>query len=255
MPETLESTPASRTLVRGLRLLELVAEHPRGAKVSDLAVAAQLDKGTTSRLLSALRDAGYVQQDADTRTYRLAGKVAGLAGAFFSSIDLRALARPQLEALRDQYDETVHLAIREHLHLVYVDQLEASNALRYVLKPGHRLPLHVTAMGRAILAAEPPDVAEALITAALQADPTHDGLVSDLADLRATVAAARERGWATARRDDGVARAGAAILDAAGVPFAAISVSGPDARMHAQLDVIGASAAEAARRIGLLAAR
>jgi IclR family acetate operon transcriptional repressor len=254
MDTTLESTPASRTLVRGLRLLELVAEHPGGAKVSDLAVAAELDKGTTSRLLSALRDAGYVQQNADTKTYRLAGKVAGLAGAFYSSIDLRALARPHLENLRDQYNETVHLAIREHLHLVFIDQLEASNALRYVLAPGHRLPLHVTSMGRAILAAEPPDVAEALI-AALQADPTHDGLVSDLADLRASVSAARERGWATAERDDGVARAGAAILDATGTPFAALSVSGPDARMRPHLEEIGTAVAEAARQIGLVAAR
>lgn len=248
-----DSGPAARTLIRGLRLLELVADAPRGAKVSDLAQASGLDKGTTSRLLAALRDAGYVQQDTDTRTYRLAGKVAGLARAFLSSIDLRALARPHLERLRDRFDETLHLAIREHLYVVYVDQLEPRNALRHVLSPGRRLPLHVTAMGRAILAAEPPEVSDALLTA-LRAEHQHDYLVIDFADLADSIEIARERGWATVQRNDGVARAAAAIVDSRGHPFAAISMSGPEVRMTPHLAAIGPAVADAAREIGALAA-
>lgn len=242
---------ASRTLVRGLQLLELVAGAPRGAKVSSLAVASGLDKGTVSRLLATLREAGYVQQDPSTREYRLAGKVAALARSYLSTYDLRAAARPVLERLRDQVDETVHLAVRDGAYVVYVDQVQSSHALRHVLEPGYRLPLVVTAMGRAILAAEDPSLARDLIEL-LPGIKGYENFTSDLGELSQAVEEARRRGWASVERDDGVARAAAAILDHQGSPVAAISVSGPELRMKEHLEEIGSEVIAAAKAMGKL---
>ena len=114
-----------------------------------------LDKATVTRLLRTLVDAGYVTQDPTTRRYRLTGKILWLAHGVTARLDLRTVARPHLTALRDELGETVHLGVMEDLRVVYVDKLEAANSIQLVSAVGQTMPLHSTALGKAMLAALP----------------------------------------------------------------------------------------------------
>jgi IclR family acetate operon transcriptional repressor len=243
-----EAEPAGgggvRTLVRGLTILELVAKSPGGASVTDLAAAADLDKGTTSRLLTTLRNLGYVRQRPGDRHYLLSGRLLTLALAYHSQLDLRETARPHLVRLRDTTHETVHLAVREGDDIIYVDQLEPDRSVRIRSSVGRALPMHRTAMGRAIMAALPAEECEAAIARVGEGEP------ADTDEIREGVRLARERGWATIDRNDDVTRVGAAILDATGEPIGAITVSGPSYRMTDRMTEWAAACVDTAHEIG-----
>lgn len=241
------SSPA-RTLARGMAVLEAVGAAPDGVGVTEVAARCHLDKGTTSRLLASLRRLGYVRQRSSDKRYLLTSRVLRLAVGFSAQFDLREVARPFLTALRDRTTETVHLAVREGLHLVYVDQLQPDQAVQVAMSIGNVLPLHVTAMGRAVLAALGPAEREEQLERLLP-DKRYADFVVDLDQIRNELRDAERRGWATADRHDDVARVGAAVLDAAGRPVGAISISGPSYRVAPKLAELGADCRETARAI------
>ncbi|MFD4022196.1 IclR family transcriptional regulator [Streptomyces sp. NPDC058576] len=243
-----EPKPASRTLARGFQLLELVAGSPEGAAVTDVAARAGLDKGTVSRLLSALHQLGYVGRRPGDSRYVLTSKVLVWARSYESRLNLRETARPHLAALRDLTQETVHLAVREGRRLVFVDQAQPDRAVRLASAVGQSLPLHVTAMGRAILGALPPGQSAALV-GQLTADPHFAEFVVDLEHVRNEVERARRDGWATVSRDDDVTRVGSAVVNAAGEPVGAISVSAPAYRGDERLEELATHCLAAGRLI------
>lgn len=248
-PQTLAmAPPVIRTLGRGLAVLERVAESPAGVGVSEVARDLRLDKGTTSRLLSTLKVLGYLVQRESDRQYLLTGKLLRLSQGFTKNLDLRDVARPHLERLREEVNETVHLGVVDGAYVVYIDQLEVDRPVRATSIVGLSRPLHFTAIGRSILAAVPQDEFENLLQASLD-DDSFDDLIVDLQELPKTLALARESGWATVRRDDEVTRVGCAIVDSAGSVIGAIGVSGPTYRTGGEIQHIGDSALATAARI------
>jgi IclR family KDG regulon transcriptional repressor len=245
----------TRTLLRGLKLLELVAEAPDGIGVTELAEGAALDKATTSRLLATLRETGWARQDPVDRRYRLTGKVAHLSRIHSDKLNLRALARPHLTRLRDEVNETAHLGVIEGDAVVYIDKLECSNSIRLISTIGQHMPILTTALGRAILAVLPePERAEHVRQLVLAKRTART--IADRALLLQELAASAERGYAVdhEQNEEGVSCVGAAIREPDGSAIAAISVSGPTFRMVSKLDAIGRaccrSAAAISRELG-----
>jgi IclR family acetate operon transcriptional repressor len=239
--------PKARTLLRGLALLELLAEGHDGS-VTRLARAAELDKGTASRLLATLRDARYVRQGPD-RQYHLTGKVLGLADGYARELDLRALAHPWLTEMRDSVDETIHLGVMEGEQVIYIDKLESRRSLRLVSKLGHVEPASTTALGRAMLSRLPREQRERWV-----ASSSSDAGIPVIQDAGAFLRLLDEceaRGYAVDREenDEGVACVGAAIIDARGTPVAALSCSGPAPRILKRLRELGQLCQETAAEI------
>lgn len=241
-------TGGSRTLARGLALLEGVAREATGAGVTDLAAATKLDKGTVSRLLSALKRLGYVRQNARDRRYLLTGKVLMLARSYDKQLNLVELARPVLQELQRATSQTIYLAVREGDRVLYVDQFDPDADLRLAHAIGRSLPLHVTAMGRAILAAMQPEACETTLSDLL-AHPANAGFEVDMDHIRDEIARAREHGWATVDRFDDVTRVGAAVVDSSNEPVGAISVAGPSFQMHPNVERFGDLCMRAAKDI------
>jgi DNA-binding IclR family transcriptional regulator len=245
-----EAAPTNaRTLARGLALLEGVARQRSGASVTDLAAEAGIDKGTASRLLTTMRHLGYVRQNKRDRRYLLTGKVLMLARSYDRQLNLIGVARPVLTRLKQSTSQTIYLAVREGNHVLYVDQYDPESDIRLAHAVGRSLPLHVTAMGRAILAAMPEDECELLITELLKT-PNPAGFPVDVEHARDEIARARQEGWATVDRFDDVTRIGAALIDASGEPVGAISVAGPAFLVGPHIDDYSRQCTEAAKEIG-----
>lgn len=240
----------TRTLLRGLTLLEMIGEQRDGATVTELAAASQLDKGTVSRLLSTLRDAGWAYQSPEDRRYRLAGKALALSHDYTNRVDLRALAMPLLAELRDEWNETVHLGVIEGNDVVYVERLAPSNTVQVVSIVGQRMPIPSTAMGKAFLSALPPEERERRASEQELTRRTEHSIV-DHATFMADLLRSAERGYAVDREenDPETTCVGSAVTDVTGRPIATISVSGPTYRMSDQTDAVGRSCAVAARSI------
>lgn len=229
--------PRTGTLLRGLHLLEVLADGCDGS-VTELAARTGLDKGTASRVLTTLRTAGYVRQDPGTRRYRLSGRILRLARGYANDLDLRSVAHPHLSRLRDQVDETVHLAVREDARVIYIDRLEATRSLRLASAIGHTEPMPTTALGRAILSRIP--VAQRATTVRQLTGGEPDGISAQ--QLTAELDRAARQGYAVDHEEnqEQVTCVAAGIVDAVGYPIAAISCSGPSFRMTDRIEDIGA---------------
>lgn len=133
---------------RALDLLEALAVHaPLG--VIDLARQVGLAQGTTHRLLATLADRGYVRQDSERR-YHLGPAGSRLADA--AGRELAVLARPVLARLVERIGETANLAVLDTDAMVYIAQAPSPHTLRIFAEVGRRVPIHSTAVGKAVVA-------------------------------------------------------------------------------------------------------
>jgi IclR family acetate operon transcriptional repressor len=221
-----------QSVARSFDLLEAVAAEDEIGLV-ELAHRTGLQPSTTHRLLATLIECGYVVQNAQTSRYRLSHKVVELAGGPEHRIErLRTAVRPHLVAIRDATDETTNLCVLDRFTIVYVDQAESGHAVRMLTELGRRVPAHACGAGKVMLAHQPSDVIAALVARAPFAALTPHTLTA-AAELEAELDLARASGYAIDREEyeDGVACIAAPIFGARGEAVAAISVSGPAARV------------------------
>lgn len=239
--------PSSMTMLKGLRILEHVAAHSQALAVGDVACDLEMDKSTVSRLLAALRTAGYVRQGADRR-YQLTSKLLFLTRNFLPAEHLRDVARQAAVELSEAFGEAVHVAAIDSGEIVFVDFLESPHAVRIQL-PTVPAPLHATAIGRAALAKMP----QATCTQALRDSALAAGLSLndvDTAELRSALELAARRGYSTYSDGDEGIRLAAAVLDETGQPIGGISVSGPEYRVSDRIEAIGQRLVSVAAGIG-----
>ncbi len=146
-----------RALSRGLRLLEILADTPDGLPLTELTEEALLSKSSTHRLLQTLMNNGYVLQNSTTSHYLPSLKLLELGSRLLQDYDLHDVARALLQNLTTATGETVHLVLLDHNSAVYIEKVESPNPIRMYSNIGMSVPLHCTAVGKAILASLPED--------------------------------------------------------------------------------------------------
>jgi DNA-binding IclR family transcriptional regulator len=214
-----------KTVARVATLLRAMAELGEQGKLSDIARATGLGKGTVHRLLNALIDAGLVFQDHDTKRYRLGAGLA-LLGNVAHCQDTAALAKPFLLRLAEETQDTVYASVREGAAAVCVAREIGAFPIRTLsLEVGHLRPLGVGSGSLAIFAFLPDDEIAATIeknAAWLARYPGHgrDELLKLVKDTRR-----RGFSFVEARIVAGMNALGVPILGADGRPVAALSLA------------------------------
>lgn len=152
-PVVATGTGQSQTLHRGLCVLEVLAGHPAGLGVVELAKEIGAHRTVVYRLLGTLRTHGLVSQAPDGR-YRAGLGLLTLSAAVHG--DLRGAARPHLARLADALDATAFLTVGDGMEAVSACVVEPHLAgVRVSYRVGVRHPLTVSAAGLAILSARP----------------------------------------------------------------------------------------------------
>jgi IclR family transcriptional regulator, acetate operon repressor len=220
----------AQTLNNGLSLLELLAESGE-LRLADAATALGVSKPTAFRLLAALQTRGYVEHMPATRSYRLGSQLQTLAAGADRS-RLIHLAAPAMARLRDAYGETVNLAVLRRDRIVYEEIFEGSFAVRMSARVGDELPVHATALGKAILAVSEPGARDALLGATPYQAFT-DRTVTERPALDRELARIAGRGWGSDYEETelGAACVAAAIINREGHPVGGLSVAGLAARI------------------------
>jgi IclR family acetate operon transcriptional repressor len=144
-------TKIIHSLDKGLEVLELVASDGGEATLRDLTRRLQWDKSTVFRLLTTLVRRGYVEQDPDTKQYRLGCRVLHLERHLFQSLDLPRVSRELLTELANATGEAAHLATLHRNQAIIVAQRESPERMAVNAHVGSTEPLHCTALGKAIL--------------------------------------------------------------------------------------------------------
>ncbi|MFD2191399.1 IclR family transcriptional regulator domain-containing protein [Pistricoccus aurantiacus] len=241
----------SQSLVRGLNILEGLAAAPMGLALSDIAQIAGLAPSTTHRLLQALHKQGFITQDSELGLWKVGVKTFQIGNTFLEARDYVATARPYLRRLTEESGESANLGIRDDSMAVFLAQSESHQMMRMITRLGSRAPMHASGVGKALLAWLPEKEVERILQARGLARVTAN-TIDTPAKLREGMAEIRQQGYACDREEHAVGLhcAAASIHDERGSPLAAISVSGPVARIpESRLIELGSLVRRAAREI------
>ena len=240
-----------QALNRGLALLGSLAQEPQGVLLTDLAKRVGLAASTTHRLLATLEQAGFAELDEATGVWRVGVKTVSVGSAFLRGRDFVSLARPLMRQLTDFSGETSNMAIRRDDAAVYISQVESSAMVRAFSKLGDRVPLTCSGVGLALLTmCTEEDIAALLHRTGLPSFTPKS--IDTPAKLRETLALGRARGYVI---DDeahapGMRCVAAPFFDVHGETVAAVSISGPTARLTEQRALeLGSAVARTARQI------
>jgi len=222
---------------RAFKLLEILGQAERGLGISELAEHSGLPLGTVHRLLQTMGDLGYIEQDPDTRKYMLGLRFLQLRGQIIGRLNLAAQAMPHLKLLMHHVNETVHLAVLNDGEVVYIDRVEGLQTQGMYTQIGKRGPLHCTALGKVLAAFAPEDVWRAAV--AKHGMPAHTpATITTPEAFAAELQQVREQGYAVdnIESEPGVRCVAAPIRDYSGCVIAAVSISGPAARVNPARD-------------------
>jgi len=240
----------SNAVEKTLAVLDALGEHERIADISD---ATGIHKSTVHRILQDFTRLGFARVT-EQGTYQGGPRILGLAGRVLARSDAAERARPELVALQRETGATVHLALLDGHEAVYVAKVEGAKPYRMASRVGMAMPLHCTAIGKAVLAGmDDADVAALLARADLPARTANT--ITDPAALVEHLAGIRARGWSVDDEENeaGVRCVGAAVFDHTDRAIGAVSVSqlitDPESLTA---DEVGPRAAATARAVSVL---
>jgi DNA-binding IclR family transcriptional regulator len=196
----------------------------------DISQRTGLNRSTVYRLLSALEQEGLVASDGAGR-YRLGPDLAVLGTLALRQLSLRDVALPHLRTLAQRSGETIDLDILHGDSVLLVEEVTGEHLLSASSNIGALYPAHCTATGKLLLAELPAAALEALLARPLEPRGPHS--ITDPVALLAELRASQARGYATSYEEleAHLHAVAAPIRDHTGRAVAALSISGPAARL------------------------
>ncbi len=221
-----------QSLVRALGIINRLAAADEGVTLTEVAQQVGLSASTTHRLLTTLEQERYVHFDLERRLWSVGVQAFVTGNAFLKTRSLVAAARPHMRALMEDSEETVNLAVEDQYEAVYLAQVDCRQMMRAFARPGGRVPLHCSSVGKALLAAMPDgELSKVLHRRGLPKLTVKS--IHTTAALRHDLAATRARGYAIDDEEHavGLRCIAAVIFNENADAIAAISISGPMARI------------------------
>jgi len=239
-----------------MAVLQRIADAPAPPNVAALAAATGFPRPTVYRIVAALAAEGLIADGADEGTFALGPRLISLASRSWEQSSLRVASAPVLAALRDATRETVHLAVPSAHGMVYIDKLESPQTVRMASRIGTGVTLYSSSVGKAYLAALPPDVCERLI-AQIEFVRFTPNTITSCARLKKEIRTTAERGYSFDNEENElqIFCCGAAIRDADGAPVGCVSISMPlyrysEAATHANVRYLLDACREISAKLG-----
>ena len=220
-----------QALDRALGLLEILASSS-GMTLTELSQHADLAVATVFRALVTLQAHGMVELEEPGQVWHVGSGAFRVGSAFLRRTKVMDRARQPMDQLMRDTQETSSLGIAAGDELLFVAQVETHQAIRAFFPPGTMGPLHVTGIGKALLAFLHEDKVQGIIARKGLQKLTSLSLTLPDSLLR-DLARTRDRGYAIDDQEhaEGMRSVAAPIFNVYGEPVAGISVSGPAFRM------------------------
>lgn len=214
-----------------LRLILLLGEHSE-IRLTEASAYLGVASSTAHRLLAMLQYRGFVRQDPRSKVYQSGAALTNVAFSVLSRLDVRTQARPFLEKLNAEVQETVHLGMLEGSMVRFVDAIESPRAVRVASRMGKSMLAHCTSTGRAILAELQDDEIVKLFPSESLPKMTPQSL-STRKELLEEIEKVRQRGFATNKEEseEGVSSVSVAVKSNSIASRFAVNVAAPTGRM------------------------
>jgi IclR family KDG regulon transcriptional repressor len=231
VPRTISGRYVVEAVAKAFEVLEAF-NGSEELTLNEISQRVGLNKSRTFRLLFTMAERGYVERNDDGSRYRLGMKLFERASNVRR--DVKEIARNSMLELNQKFNEAVNLGVLEDGHVVYMDIVESSRPFHTSATVGCRMPTHLTALGKSILAFMPLSHPDSSLTGILA------GMMPQRAQaLQRELDQVRRRGYAVddEENEPGVGCIGGPIFDSGGRPIAALSVSGSAHRIltHSKL--------------------
>jgi len=234
------------SVTRAVRVLQALADGSGGRGVSELGRGLGLGKASVFRVLRTLSELGLVQQDVETRQYRLGPELIPLGQAAAEATDLRGVARPVMEHLSRDTRMPCYLNVPGDRDVVCLEHVQSLAQIDLYGRAGHTMPYHACPSGLVLLAFGPPERLERVLRLGLRRYGR--GTIVGRRAMRAALVEIRARGYAFGIDDleDGVTSVAAPICDVHGAVVAALGLAGFshmfDGRQEAMIAAVEAAA-------------
>lgn len=241
-------------LERGLQILELLLEHPKGLQQSEIAVMLGCSRTSVYRIAMTFLDHGYLLRDEETKALSLSRKLVAMGSRALAEQDLMSVSVDVMNRLRDLVKETVLIGTIVESELVVLGQVLGSHPFKFSVDLGARLPLHTAAPGKAILAFLPADEREALLPS-ISFKKFNAKTITSVKAFIQELEQAGQCGYALDREEQltGIHCVSAPIFNRHGYPIAALWTTGPTDRIRrSDLPEV---ALQVTRHAGLISAR
>ncbi|HEX8627456.1 MAG TPA: IclR family transcriptional regulator, partial [Catenuloplanes sp.] len=217
-----------------LEILELLTRQRAPMTFTEIAEALGYPRSSLHNLLRTLAQSGWAELDPETKRYTLGIRAWQAGNAYLRAVDLAERARPFMERVRDEFHDTVQLAVRDGRYNVYIAKVEGSQLLVLASAIGRRLQAHATGVGKVLLAdLDPEERAALLYQQPLERFTPHT--ITDPAALETEFAAITRTGHSVDNEEYtlGVRCVAVPVRDHTGRVVAGMSVSVPSIRFDA----------------------
>jgi IclR family acetate operon transcriptional repressor len=225
-----------------LRILKTFSVKDHEVGNLELSEKLGFPRSTVNRLLHVLESSGFVRQNPETKKYMLGRSAADIGRAFSRSLStqLVSIAYPHLDGLRDRIGETVGLEVISGNNTTLVYEAQGPSPVRVSFNVGDRLPFHVAAGAKAILAFSSPDVIESQLKEKLTRFTPNT--ITRRKILKSQLEEIRRQGVAFdhGELNSDVHAMGAPIFNHDNKPVAAIVIAAPAYRMQTHIESNGA---------------
>jgi len=237
-----------QSISRALAILRALAESGDGMTLSDVAQMVGLPASTAHRLLTTLQQERFVRFDGTAHLWQVGVGAFIVGNAFARTRDAVAMARPYLRRLMEEGGETANLYLEQDGEAICMAQVECRQMMRAIARPGGRVKMHCSGAGKAMLGWLP----EAEVTRVIRQHGLTrftERTLDTPTRLRRDLEQVRQRGYAVDDEEHavGLRCVAAPVFDEHSQPVAALSLSGPGARIdEARLAELGVLAARVA---------
>jgi IclR family pca regulon transcriptional regulator len=224
MSDQSETRDLVGSLHKGLDVLSILAAHPAGMTLTEMAAVAGLTRAGARRLLLTLAAAGFAAQDG--RRFVLTPRLLGLARQWLDGTSLWNYAEPHMRVVAAALKESCSAAVLSDADVVYVARVPGERIMSVALHVGTRLPAYCTSMGRVLLSGLSGAVLETFLDGAAIERRTEKTVI-DRRALRSLIEEAAAQGFAVVDEEleIGLRSIAVPIHDRQGKTVAAINVS------------------------------
>lgn len=244
--DNIKSAPSIQVIDRLTALLDAIAANKGAASLKLLSAVTGLHPSTAFRILSSAAHNGIIARNAAGH-FGIGPQWRDWSRLLESPEDIRVVARPIMEWLRDKVEETVNLTLREGDEVVYVERATPKRMMRVEQVIGSHAPLHVTAVGKLMLGVAGKEAVQDYALRSGLPAYTPNTLTTETRLYKAATQCVKQ-GYALDNEEAeiGVGCIGVLIYDSADQWLAGLSISAPiERRREAWIPLIQ----EASRRI------
>ena len=241
-----------QSVERAIAILETLAGEPTGLGLLEIAKRVGLHSSTTYHIIATLLSRDLVDQNPQTKTYRLGSNLIRLGEFARNQNDFVSVATDSLNILAKETGELVNLAVLEKHHAVYLAQANgrSGSIVSLFTRIGAQVPLFCTGIGKAILANVAEDFLKEIVDEGFVA--VTPNTITNETKLRGELEIIRRRGYAIDNQEnaEGVCCVASPVWNGAGKVVGGISISGPISRINtSNFDVLGPRVWEEAQSI------